>query len=66
MSVRRQQLLQNTQSKKTEMLMPDTMRGMTNMVRQAIEVLRNLPEEKAEIAAAAIINIAAAHDDERE
>jgi hypothetical protein len=39
---------------------------MTNKVKEAIEVLRNLPEEKAEIAAAAIINIASVAEGERD
>jgi len=39
---------------------------MTKTVQDAIALLRNLPEEKAEIAVAAIINIASAEDLERE
>ncbi len=39
---------------------------MIKEVQDAIDVLRSLPEEKAEIAVAAIINIAAADEDDVE
>jgi hypothetical protein len=39
---------------------------MQTKLQQAIEVLRNLPDEKAEIAATAIFTLAATPDDDGE